>query len=198
MKADGQLQVSQLEVPSFNYFGCFDGFLYSIAYKNGYDSQKMKAQPIDLVKVSISSGEQVRERTFNWKVIKEYGFMRSIESAFYTCCVGQKLFLNYSSPHAKEGLLSLDLDTRKWKLNFALNDYECMYSNGDQALIVARYQEYYDCSDIYRYVFNHPDKLSDLVWLRLKRIFDARPEAYEFILSQLPSNFKQKCPFPQL
>ncbi|KAI6211106.1 hypothetical protein M3Y96_00398200 [Aphelenchoides besseyi] len=51
--------------------------------------------------------------------------------------------------------------------------------------------------NVYRVNVNQPDKLSDLVWLRLKRIFDARPSVYKFILSLSPTNFKQECPFPQ-
>ncbi|KAI6213287.1 hypothetical protein M3Y94_00133000 [Aphelenchoides besseyi] len=118
-------------------------------------------------------------------------------------CVGRKLFVCHSSPHAKKGLLSLDLDTRKWNMNFPLNDYDYMYGIGEQALIVAtkwdngKFLDNGNFLDIHRYVFNHPDKLSDLIWLQLKRIFDARPEAYELILSRLTFNFKQKCPFSQ-
>ncbi|KAI6231219.1 hypothetical protein M3Y95_00358200 [Aphelenchoides besseyi] len=37
-----------------------------------------------------------------------------------------------------------------------------------------------------------PEKLSTLVWLRLKRIFDAHPSAYEFICGKIPATFKLK------
>ncbi|KAI6218094.1 hypothetical protein M3Y95_01183700 [Aphelenchoides besseyi] len=90
-------------------------------------------------------------------------------------------------PNLHEGLIF-------WKSSYssARGDYFLVKMDTDNQLQASRINV-----PVKMKPFGEPDKLSDLVWLRLKRIFDARPLAYEYILSQLPANFKPKCPFPQ-
>ncbi|KAI6203420.1 hypothetical protein M3Y94_00554100 [Aphelenchoides besseyi] len=113
------------------------------------------------------------------------------------CLIGKTLFVHsYCAQNEKGRTVSLDLDTLEWKSGMiSSNSVRPIGTDGERALI---FTKPFDgtLSTVYRYVFNEPDKLSDLVWLRLKRIFDAQPSAYEYILSQLPDNYKPKCPFP--
>ncbi|KAI6221136.1 hypothetical protein M3Y95_01008900 [Aphelenchoides besseyi] len=196
MGTNDNIQVSQLNVPmKMRAVGCFDDVLYGLVY-NQTARQINRRQQIDLVKFSISSGTYVQEPTVNWQIVEYPMLLQLVLSTDKFCCVGRQVFfVDRSNNENKYKIVSLDLDTKKWqRTSFEFpRTYICMHNDGERTLIVTTHDG--ATRSIHRFVYNQPDKLSDLVWLRLKRIFDARPSSYEFILSQLPKNFKQKCPF---
>ncbi|KAI6229636.1 hypothetical protein M3Y95_00551700 [Aphelenchoides besseyi] len=216
MGSDNQLTVSPLEVPSgMSVFGCFDGHLYGLSYEettndndvnrpidlidfqlpNGKPSRKRTIsdvnRPTDLIDSQRPKGKSSRKRTINWDVAKnnDIHYMSAL-----TGCLGKTLFARNERGKETE-IVSLDLKTLEWKsTNIVLKDVQIIGSDEKKALVVTTRDYLSSLDAIYRFVFNEPDELSTLVWLRLKRIFDDRPEAYEFILSKIPANYKQKCP----
>ncbi|KAI6222522.1 hypothetical protein M3Y95_00902400 [Aphelenchoides besseyi] len=180
MEDGDQLRVSPFDVPAeIGVFGCFDGCLYGLAYEFNYPNG-IRHQTIDLVKISLSNGQLVRQPT---KIDqKPFGSPWALSDGF-----------------AEKGEISaLDLETLEWKhTNIEFDGLHSFSGNGTQTLMISTPSTGPLKYNIYRFVVGQPDKLSTLAWLRLKRIFDARSSAYKFILSQLPANFKQKCPFPR-
>ncbi|KAI6229602.1 hypothetical protein M3Y95_00548100 [Aphelenchoides besseyi] len=192
MEDDNQLRLTPLKVPiKMDPFGCFDGFLCGLAESQTNHNNDVNQQTsIDLIKYSISNDTHTREKT-NSDIMDE----NMVHHSKYTelkCCVGRMLFM-YLRCDDKNHILSLDINTLKWStINLPLKTVRSMGSDGLRVLIFSTYGSTYGNS-IYRYVFNEPDKLYDLAWLQLKRIFDAQPSAYEAILSKLPATFKSKC-----
>ncbi|KAI6223532.1 hypothetical protein M3Y95_00899900 [Aphelenchoides besseyi] len=174
-----------------NVFGCFDGCLYALAYSDLNDNDV--SQSIDLVKISLSNGQHVWEPTNNYEII-ERGHFYSAD--FYALYWKNVVCWQPSPVKRKDDIILLDLETLEWKYTNIEFDYiSSIGADSSQTLMVSTRCNDPSKHNIYRFVVNQPDKLSNLVWLRLKRVFNARPAAYKFILSQLPTNFKQKCPF---
>ncbi|KAI6229651.1 hypothetical protein M3Y95_00553300 [Aphelenchoides besseyi] len=219
MRSDNQLTVSPLEVPSgMSVFGCFDGHLYGLSYDettnnndvnrpidlidfrlpNGKPSRKRTIndvnRPTDLIDFQLPNRKPTRTRTINWDVAKNVSLERINRYSGYACLIGKTLFARNECGEETE-IVSLDLETLKWNsTDILLKNITKIRSDEKKALIVTTRAPLAPLHTIYRFVFNEPDELSTLVWLRLKRIFDDRPEAYEFILSKIPANYKQKCP----
>ncbi|KAI6179253.1 hypothetical protein M3Y98_00590500 [Aphelenchoides besseyi] len=220
MGTDNRLRVSKLAVPrAMKAVACFDGFLYGLYYDRNSDNDSGRS--LDLVKFSISTGKSVREKTTNQAIVSS-PFHVSIISLNSNnpilCCSlmhvdsqlicvaseGPFFYRSYFEQSGKCKIISLDLDTKEWKqaaFDFT-HSVRSISSDGERMLVVWTKSDYADEFNVYRLVFNRnifsqPDKLCDLAWLRLKRIFDALPSSYDFILSQLPANFKQKCPISQ-
>ncbi|KAI6235568.1 hypothetical protein M3Y95_00065300 [Aphelenchoides besseyi] len=178
-------------------FGYFDGFFCGIVFEQtGRYMEQTKS--IDLVKYSISTGERTQEQTINWEIIE---FSHSDISRRFSpdmCRVGRTLFvLDFSKKENEFKIISFDLDSLEWQRSSfpGGNKVHSLLSDGERTLLCCTSHFNEHMRSYNRFVLNEPDKLSNLVWLRLKRIFDARPTSYEFILSQLPTNFKPKCPF---
>ncbi|KAI6236719.1 hypothetical protein M3Y95_00188300 [Aphelenchoides besseyi] len=178
-----------------NSFGCFEGHLYGLVL-NQPNAGVNQPPSIDLVKYSLSTGEHVQQQTANYKILDETMVNCINRMSNFACYIGKTLFVS-SLRVGKQEIFSLDLETLEWKrTQIRLENVASISTHEKGTLLVTAYNYFSSAERVFRFVFNEPDKLSDLSWLQLKRIFDARPSAYEFILSQLPKNFKQKCPLP--
>ncbi|KAI6203492.1 hypothetical protein M3Y94_00563300 [Aphelenchoides besseyi] len=200
MDTDNQLRASRINVPvEMKAFGCFNGFLYGLTVDISVNPGDVNSpSPTHLVGVSLANGEHFRALTSNYEIVKGLSLSSSLGLPRRMCLIGKTLFVYKNSRQNEEArTVSLNLETLEWKNTMiSLDSVQPIGSDGKRTLILTTVPNSTSLT-VYRYVFNEPDKLSDLVWLRLKRIFDARPLAYEYILSQLPANFKPKCPFPQ-
>ncbi|KAI6196048.1 hypothetical protein M3Y94_01062400 [Aphelenchoides besseyi] len=194
MGSDNQLTVSPLDVPSaMGVFECFDGHLYGLSHEETTNNNDAN-RPTDLLDFQLPNGKPTRTRTINWDVAKNVSLNSIDYLPAFTCCIGKTLFARNERKQETE-IVTLDLETLKWKnTNILLKNAQRIGSDEKKALIVTRRAPLAQSDAIYRFVFNEPDKLSTLVWLRLKRIFDDRPEAYKFVLSKIPTNYEQKCP----
>ncbi|KAI6231196.1 hypothetical protein M3Y95_00355900 [Aphelenchoides besseyi] len=173
-----------------DFFHCRNKTL-SFDFSNAKDVEPS----LNLIRLSTLTGEQIEKKTIGWELFYEPG------THFYNhtfCCVGKTLFnFVHCIREKKSQILSLDLDNLEWKKTAMVFDgyVQSLHTDGDRTLVVSVADTTNSTNRVYRFVFNEPDRLYDLVWLRLKRIFDVQPEAYNFIFSQLPSRFKPISPF---
>ncbi|KAI6211211.1 hypothetical protein M3Y96_00409700 [Aphelenchoides besseyi] len=136
MEGEDQLQLSPLplDVPvGVKVFGFFDGFLYGLAYQNR--SKTDSGRPIDLVKISLSNGQHVREPTKNYEIVKHI-CIRS--TRFHVLC-WKTIVCDYPSPiRSKDEISSLDLETLEWKrTNIEFDSICSIGGDGSQPLMVA-------------------------------------------------------------
>ncbi|KAI6204299.1 hypothetical protein M3Y94_00657400 [Aphelenchoides besseyi] len=196
MQSDGQLQWTESgKLPNhMRAIGCLDGYIYGLV-KVGLTENSDVEPSLNLIRLSTLTGEQIEKKTIGWELFYEPG------THFYNhtfCCVGKTLFnFVHCIREKKSQILSLDLDNLEWKKTAMVFDgyVQSLHTDGDRTLVVSVADTTNSTNRVYRFVFNEPDRLYDLVWLRLKRIFDVQPEAYNFIFSQLPSRFKPISPF---
>ncbi|KAI6178844.1 hypothetical protein M3Y98_00545600 [Aphelenchoides besseyi] len=196
MESGNQLRASSIHVPfAMKTFACCDGFLYGLVENNDDDNR-----PIELVRFSLHNGEHVHRRTIDWQVIDSEFMAYSMDNPNRSCVIGRTLFVvSFCEKESKNKIYSLDLDKLEWKETKIASEnpiFEIGGSDGIRTLIVFTEHDMLT-ENVERFVFNEPDKLSDLAWMQLARIFDAKPSAYNFILSQMPATLKQKCLFPK-
>ncbi|KAI6180269.1 hypothetical protein M3Y98_00701800 [Aphelenchoides besseyi] len=186
---ENQLVKTKLDLPlNMTIFGYFDGCLYGLL--------RIRVPPsIAMVKYSFETRKQIRENTVNWEMLRDNDYEFSLSEGM--CCVGTKLFVcNFSAAQMKSRDVCLDLQTLEWQRTADVFDDRIfrMSSDEQRTFIVSTLENDSKMYRIYRFV-NNPDKLSDCAWLQLKRIVDTIPGSYEFIISQLPTNFKPRSLF---
>ncbi|KAI6231033.1 hypothetical protein M3Y95_00338800 [Aphelenchoides besseyi] len=106
-----------------------------------------------------------------------------------------RYFNGFNRTKWKTRIHTLDLESLEWRrTTIELNDaVQTLHNDGENRLIVVLQND-----KVYRFSFTRSEKLSDIVWLKLRRIFDTNSSAYDYIISQLPKNFKPQCGFPPL
>ncbi|KAI6223914.1 hypothetical protein M3Y95_00827200 [Aphelenchoides besseyi] len=196
IEADGRLEARELrELPDKTfYLGLIDDSIYGLLVNKNSDTRLS----IDLVTTSISTGELSKSETKNCNLLFEDEF--EYQSTIHI--IGNKLFAySFQRQNNKSRIFFLDTTTLEWKrTNRVFNGRVTSVQNDDKRTLIFCVENFnfrYP-SRVYRFVFSEPDTLATLTWLRLKRIFDFQPMAYDYIIGQLPSNFKQKSPFTSL
>ncbi|KAI6231063.1 hypothetical protein M3Y95_00341800 [Aphelenchoides besseyi] len=189
MGIDNRLVKTELDLPlNMTTFGYFDGCLHGLL--------RIRVPPsIAVVKYSFETRKQIRENTINWEMLRNDGYEFSVLER--TCYIGTKLFVcNFCSAQMKSRVVCLDLQTLEWQKTTDVFDDRIFGMSSDQqrTLIVSTHENDSKMYRVYRFV-NIPDKLSEWAWLRLKRIADSIPGSYEYIISQLPTNFKPQSLF---
>ncbi|KAI6204306.1 hypothetical protein M3Y94_00658400 [Aphelenchoides besseyi] len=173
-----------------NVFACIDGYFYGLMEQRS----EGKLIGIDLIRTNPLTNEQFQQPTSNWEVMDDIT-EGHLTVTYETFLVGKRVFKDvYLESENKTFIFSLDVDSLEWKKTVTLKGrISERMSNGTRTLIVRMFPHPEDSlvSELHRFVFE-PEKLSTLVWLRLKRIFDAHPSAYEFICGKIPATFKLK------
>ncbi|KAI6208273.1 hypothetical protein M3Y96_00097700 [Aphelenchoides besseyi] len=198
MERGNQLSATRINVPvKMRPFGCFNGVLYGLVDSVVGTTGGEELKVFDLAKLSLSNGEYVQKSTSNFELLKLPNHFYPFKIPNNMCCVGNKLFV-YNTCLQENKMLSLDLVTLKWKSEMIpAKSVQLLGTDGKRSLIVFGGGNLIK-PNVCRHVVNQPDKLIDLAWFQLKRIFDDRPSSYEFIARQLPYTFKRKNPFPHL
>ncbi|KAI6204191.1 hypothetical protein M3Y94_00644000 [Aphelenchoides besseyi] len=191
MKADGSLELKQLDLTGgMKLIGVFDGCLYGLLFNN-----RCNHMPLKLKAVSLETGEQIEKLTINWDILNVS--LMNYYSEYVAACIGRKAVIAaYNSHKKKTRICELDLKTLKWERTSVelAGHVFLLHNNKNQTLIMCEKYVHSTEGNFYRFVYE-PDRLSDCAWLQLKRIFDSVPGSHDYILSQLPSNFKPRCPF---
>ncbi|KAI6210428.1 hypothetical protein M3Y96_00327000 [Aphelenchoides besseyi] len=192
MKADGSLELKQLDLTDgMKLIGVFDGCLYGLLLGGQFNQLS-----VELKTVSLENQAKIKKPTTNLHVLNNS--LLDHYAHYMVACIGRTAFIAaHDSVEKKTRMCALDLSTLRWeRTSLELADHvRLLHNNNNQTLIMCEKKELHSTEGSFHRFVYEPDRLTDCVWLRLKCIFDSVPGSYDYILSQLPSNFKPRCPF---
>ncbi|KAI6204021.1 hypothetical protein M3Y94_00624200 [Aphelenchoides besseyi] len=177
-------------------FAYEDGVCYNLSFflNHTIDLPEVPVMHVELERINVLTGKKTIKPTKNWEEMVDLMNLDVI-NPFTTVAVGKRLFKSVAlKSKDKNSIFMLDTDSLEWRKMISFNRRHISYTSDGTKTLIARVRSNPESANIfkfYRFVFE-PEKLSTLVWLRLKRIFDARPSAYEFILSKVPATLHLK------